>query len=310
MFVSQIVNRFNLLFNQNKKHIHMYFNRLFISVFLFISIVVFPVSAQNSLLWKISGNGLKQPSYLYGTIHMICAEDFSITPQAQAAFKNSGKLVLEVDLSQPSVMQKMQTASINKNFHNFKGDIPETDARYIDSCLMADMKMGLKQLGMLKPWALMMAYSMTTAINCSDKKTYETEFIKLAKEQHKSIGELETAEFQLAIFDSIPFQKQIEWLLKSMCEKDVYKVQFDQMIAAYKSQDINKLHQLTMDDEEMKEFADVLFFQRNKNWISGIEALAKEQSCFIAVGAGHLGGEGGLIDLLKKQGFKVKPVKK
>lgn len=288
----------------------MYFNRLLTSIILFVSIAVLPLSAQNSLLWKISGKGLKQPSYLYGTIHMICAEDFVITPQAQAAFNGAEKLILEVDLSQPSVMQKMQAASVNKNFRNFKGDISETDAHYIDSCLMADMKMGLKQLGMLKPWALMMAYTMTTAIDCKDKKTYETELIKLAKEQHKPIGELETAEFQLAIFDSIPFQKQIDWLLKSMREKTEYKALFDQMVDAYKAQDINKLHQITMEDEEMKEFAEVLFFQRNKNWIGVIEALTKEQSCFIAVGAGHLGGEGGLIDLLKKQGFKVKPVKK
>lgn len=288
----------------------MYFNRLLTSIILLVSIAVLPLSAQNSLLWKISGKGLKQPSYLYGTIHMICAEDFVITPQAQAAFNGAEKLILEVDLSQPSVMQKMQAASVNKNFRNFKGDISETDAHYIDSCLMADMNMGLKQLGMLKPWALMMAYTMTTAIDCKDKKTYETEFIKLAKEQHKPIGELETAEFQLAIFDSIPFQKQIDWLLKSMHEKAEYKALFEQMVVAYKAQDINKLNQITMDDEEMKEFADILFFQRNKNWISGIESQAKAQTCFIAVGAGHLGGEGGLIDLLKKQGFKVKPVKK
>lgn len=286
----------------------MNIKKTIIAILLVISTL--PITAQNSLLWKISGKGLKQPSFLYGTIHMICADDFILSPQVQTAFKNSDKLILEVDLSQQSAMQKMQAASINKNFHNFKGDIAETDANYIDSCLMADMKMGLKQLGMLKPWALMMAYTMTTAINCSDKKTYETEFIKLAKEQHKPIGELETAEFQLSIFDSIPFQKQMDWLLESMREKEKYKAQFSDMVTAYKLQDINKLHQLTLEDEEMKEFADVLFYQRNNNWISGIETQAKGQSCFFAVGAGHLGGKGGLIDLLKKQGYKVKPVKK
>lgn len=281
--------------------------RTLISVLALLS-PFFVTIGQQSLLWEVSGKGIK-PSYLFGTIHMICADDYVLDTTVLDAFKKSGKLVVEVDTSDPQMAQKMQGAAVNKNFRNFKSDLSETDRMFLDSCFKADLKAGLDQLGILKPWALMTFYSLSVSFNCQERKQYETELTAMAKNQQKPIGQLETFEFQLAIFDSIPMQKQHEWLMKTVREKEKGRELFAKMIAAYKAQDVEQLHKLVMEEEDMKEFADKLFYQRNENWIPVIGQMAKEQTTFFAFGAGHLGGEGGVIDLLRKSGYKVKPVR-
>lgn len=263
---------------------------------------------QKSLLWEVSGKGIK-PSYLFGTIHVICADEFVWQPNVQEAFAKSGRLVIEVNTTDPQVMQKVQGAAINKNFRNFKGDLADTDRLFLDSCLTADLKVGIDKLGILKPWALMTFYSLSLSYDCTERKQYEAELVAMAKTQNKPIGELETFEFQLSIFDSIPMQKQLDWLMKTVREKDKGKASFAKILAAYKDQDVELLNKLTMDDEDMKQLADQLFFKRNENWIPAIAQTAKEQTTFFAFGAGHLGGKGGVLDLLSKNGYKVKPVK-
>ncbi|MFT3740859.1 MAG: TraB/GumN family protein [Breznakibacter sp.] len=277
-------------------------------VFVALLLPFFMVTGQKSLLWEISGNGIKT-SYLFGTIHMVCADDFAIDAKVMDAFNRSDKLVLEIDVSDPQIMQKMQSAAVNKNFRNFKNDLTETDRFFLDSCFKADLKAGIDQLGILKPWTLMTFYSMSVSYDCPDRKQYETELSTLAKSQNKPIGQLETLEFQLAIFDSIPMQKQIDWLMETVREKNKNREIFARMIAAYKDQDVESLNQLTMEEEDMKELAPRLFFERNGNWIPVIGEMAREQPTFFAFGAGHLGGKDGVIDLLKQKGYKVKAIK-
>jgi uncharacterized protein YbaP (TraB family) len=84
---------------------------------------------------------------------------------------------------------------------------------------------------------------------------------------------------------------------------------FNEMIEVYKTQNIEKLHQLTVsEDSGIANFEDVFLNNRNQSWIPVIEDLIKKQPTFIAVGAAHLGGNKGVISLLKSKGYIVEPV--
>jgi hypothetical protein len=80
------------------------------------------------------------------------------------------------------------------------------------------------------------------------------------------------------------------------------------MVEIYKSKDINKLHQMATDDKDFGEYEAVLLNDRNKNWVPVIVNQAQQKPTFFAVGAGHLGGANGVINLLRQQGLSVKPI--
>jgi uncharacterized protein YbaP (TraB family) len=82
------------------------------------------------------------------------------------------------------------------------------------------------------------------------------------------------------------------------------------MIAAYKSQDVEKLYLGAVEDEKSDpDFQKKLLDDRNTAWIPKIEAFVKDKPTFIAVGAGHLGGKNGVIQLLRAKGYDVKAIR-
>jgi uncharacterized protein YbaP (TraB family) len=119
--------------------------------------------------------------------------------------------------------------------------------------------------------------------------------------------------YQASIFDSIPYKLQAEQLLKYVNDggsNSQVDKQFEDMIEAYKAQDIEKLGAFVKEDESgLGNYEDILIYNRNRNWVQKLKAVMPGKSLTIAVGAGHLAGENGLIKLLRKEGYTVKPVK-
>jgi uncharacterized protein len=133
--------------------------------------------------------------------------------------------------------------------------------------------------------------------------------MKLAKENKKEIQGLETMAFQAAVFDSIPYAQQAKELLKTIDSLDAYKRYFDTMVRVYKKQELKEIQNLfTKNEFGMEENQDILLDKRNKNWVKQLKEIMKKESIFIAVGAGHLVGEMGLIELLRKEGYTVRPI--
>jgi uncharacterized protein len=120
---------------------------------------------------------------------------------------------------------------------------------------------------------------------------------------------LETLAFQAAVFDSIPYKDQADELSKTIDSLSKSRSLFDSMIRAYKSQNMVAIeHILTDDDFGIEGNQDVLLNNRNKNWVGQLKEIMKKEPVFVATGAGHLPGEHGLIALLRKQGYTVRPV--
>ena len=118
---------------------------------------------------------------------------------------------------------------------------------------------------------------------------------------------LEKLQDQLNIFDSIPYEEQMDMVINSANNTSYYQASWSSLIKAYKEEDINKLNQISMEvSPELIKYDDIFLDERNSRWIPVIESLVKTKSTFIAVGAAHLGGETGVLQLLKNRGYTLK----
>ena len=277
------------------------------------------VPQDKALLWKISGNGLKKPSYLYGTIHIIPREDFKLSEATQRAFDQSKRIAYEIDLkvmmnlrSQFSLMSK----SLMAGGKTLKDLLSPEDYAFVHGKLE---KKGLppSMLERMKPmFVSTMLGSGDDAPNLAgdgDMTSVEMEFHQMAKRRKMESAGLETAEYQMAVFDSIPYQVQADLLVKSLraeSENDGKpgESEMDKMIAMYKSQDINAMQSMIGDEGEgLGKYEELLLTRRNRNWIPVMGRLMREKITFFAVGAGHLGGPEGVVALLRKEGYRVEP---
>ncbi len=261
---------------------------------------------KQSLLWSISGNGLAQDSYLFGTIHLICKDDFIMDDRILGAFEKSSQLILELDMDDPELEAKAQQLSINPEMANISDQIDETYRDDLDQFLIESYGAGLAQLGILKPFVLS---SMVTVkqMPCGDAESYEMYFTKLAQEEEKEVLGLETMEFQMGVFDQIPMDYQLEELGKMVVSNEG-KEEFKQMVAAYRSENLDELLKVMKGNEMMDTYQKLLLDDRNMNWVEGMKNHMNMMPTFFAVGSGHLPGEKGMINLLREAGYKVEPI--
>jgi uncharacterized protein len=148
------------------------------------------------------------------------------------------------------------------------------------------------------------------SIGCAAPSSYETTFVSIATNLKKPIEGLESVEDQVAALSKAPIEKQAEDLYKMALEPEKSLAQFKELVAVYKMQDSEKLTGfIAKQSADNPDFTNDLLDARNKNWIPKIEKMMKEQPTFFAVGGGHLGGENGVVNLLRKQGYTVTAVK-
>ncbi len=262
---------------------------------------------ENSLLWKISGNGLEKPSYLYGTIHMTC--NYKLSDQLAKAFAETDRIALEVDMDDPSLQAKMMKGMMMSDGQTIKGILSEDDYTQLAGFFKENVGMNLEMLDKMKPFAVS-AMLISKMVPCETPGSYEAEFMKIAKEQKEEIEGLESIESQMAIFDSIPYKDQLRDLVKMAKEGlSESKTEFKKLTALYDKEDINGLMNMMTDSEEVTgKFKETLLDKRNQNWIPVIAKKSKEKATFYGVGAMHLAGEQGVIRLLRKAGFTVEAV--
>lgn len=261
-----------------------------------------------ALLWEVKGKGLKQPSYIFGTIHAICPQDFVLAEVVKQKLQQAKQLALEVDLESPDMMATLANGALLPDSVTLRGLYTEEEYARLATYFRSTMHLDLKQLDRVKPFLL----SSMMLLQLTDCKTesYETALMQLAKKQQKPIIGLETAQDQLDAFDKIPLKKQATMLLEATQDLEEAKASFRQMVQLYKQQDVDGLLQLMQQDYGVDTFVfeEALLVERNRNWIPVMEEAAKANPTFFAVGAGHLGGEQGVLELLRKSGYTVTAV--
>jgi len=267
---------------------------------------------EKSLLWEVSGNGLTKPSYIYGTIHMICKDDASLGDSLISVIQRSDRVYFEVDMDNLMEMLSAFKDFKMRNDTTLADLLSKEDYEKVKEYM--ETKSGLLPFSQLETYKPMLASSllMESGIGCEQAVAMEQLILEEAKKNKKRVDGLETMSYQASIFDSIPYKLQAEQLLKyvndggSRSEADK---QFEEMIEAYKAQDIEKMGEFVQEDDGLGNYGDILIYNRNRNWVEKLKKLMPEKSLTVAVGAGHLAGEKGLIKLLRKAGYIVKPVK-
>jgi uncharacterized protein YbaP (TraB family) len=262
----------------------------------------------NTLLWKVSGNGLQKPSFLFGTFHLLCKDDIHFSNQLQKAMKVSDKIYMEMDMDDPSTMLGGMLYMNMKNDTTLESLYTPEEYQRLKNYFSDTLKMPVMLLQRAKPYFLV-ALLYPRMMDCSSPAGVEEELMKIAKEDKKEIKGLETIQFQASVFDSIPYGWQAKELLKNIDSFSVYKNEFETMLRFYKNQQLDSIKNLMGKSESGEEkYDDLLLNNRNKNWVKQLKQIMKNESVFVAVGTGHLVGEKGLINLLKKEGYKVEPL--
>lgn len=278
------------------------------TVFLLVSMSFGQSTPKSSLLWEITGKDLKQPSYLFGTIHIICKEDFFLPPIVTEKFTNADEIFLELDMDDPMMVLKMMQLLQLPKGQTIKQLFGDSAFKTFDEQYKKITGSSAMMFNTFKPFMLM---SMLTekSLSCTARESYEQTFIAMAAKQKKNIKGLETIEDQVAVFDSIPDSTEIANLKSMVVDFNKGVEEFKKLVAVYKTQDVDSMYRLTNQSPELMEAEDELLVKRNSKWIPIIETNMQQTSCFFAVGAAHLGGDIGIIALLRKQGYTVKPVK-
>ena len=261
-------------------------------------------SGNNSLLWQINGNGIEKPSYLFGTMHIIPKNDFFLVEGTTEAFDATDVLVMEIDIDIPFKEQlALASKMIIPNGKNLSHYMPEEDFTKLKSYLIDSIGVSEKRFNKYIQFKPFFLGGLLIKEYVGKVKSYEEYFEALRKKSNKQFMALETLDFQLSLIDTISIEKQAEGFTQ-----DELFSEFDKLLTLYANQDIEGLGKLMSDTEGFEELEYEFIVKRNTLWVEKLDKLFPTQSMFIAVGAGHLPGENGVIALLRKIGYSVEPV--
>lgn len=263
----------------------------------------------NALLWKISGNGLKEPSYLFGTLHSTCK--ITLDNSILKALEETNMVYLEIDPEDPEIPAAMQSGRDMKNGKRISTMISKEDYEMLDAFLKENNGKSLEYFDTFKPEFI--HFVLTSKIlDCPDgTKSYEQEITDITKAKNKEISGLESPYDQIGIYDTIPYEVQLEGLLKSARSNlSTNKEKAKKMMQLYADKNIEGLTDFIKksDNKTYSRYSHIILDNRNIKWISKIEKASKEKPTFFAFGVTHLAGKKGVINLLKEKGYRVEPV--
>lgn len=304
--------------------------------FLFVVLTLIALSSSAQLLWKVSGNGLEKPSYVLGTYHLASESMIDKIPGMEQALEGCDIVVGEIDyealMSQEyqtamaefmvappdSTLDKLLTneeyALVEQEFNKYLGVnlqlYNDRTPNFIRIMIMA-MKM------MKEPLDFPELQELTDMMGVQDfsfakGNGMDGAIQKRAKEMGRPSVALESIEEQLDMLQ-IPMSKQVSSLLEVCNNPDILRVQFAQfldILKAYMAQDLSKIHAFFTDAEivDAEAVGALRINERNLNWIEKLAKMIPEHACLVCVGAGHLPGDLGLLQLLRDRGYTVEPM--
>lgn len=289
--------------------------KLFITFSLLFSFL-FVANAQ--ILYKVSGNGLTKPSYLFGTHHLAPLSVFTDNQAAQAAFNEAEQVVGEIDMTgdQNALALKMQPYMIAPSDSTLSKVIPADQYANVELMLREAMPMPGVSLSNFEPFKPIIVTQQIAIMiimqNMPEFKANENldlYFLTTGKMTGKKIIALETAEQQAEIlYCNASIASQVEDLIEMANNPEEIFTQAQRLNEAYFAQDLAALYDLAKEDESNPEFFEKLLNERNNNWMTQLPGIMREGSTFIAVGCLHLAGEIGLINQLRQLGYTVESI--
>ena len=291
--------------------------------------VVAAVSINAQLLYKISGNDLEKPSYIIGTHHLAnvgFVEKINGVKEALTETEQVyGELKWDV-MANPDSLKAVQERMMLPEGQTLKTILTPEQYKRLDAFMTAKMGAGMSnpmveaQMGKLTPMALVTQFQVLLFLmnhmgEFDPSSTFDQYFQAQAQKNNLPCGGLETMSFQAQVlYGSTPMERQVEQLM-CLIDNEQFNVQMlEEMTKAFYAQDLDALKKAmdvklgTSCDSTPEEEA-ALIDNRNADWLSKMPAIMKQAPTFFAVGAGHLPGEKGVLQLLRNAGYTVEGVK-
>lgn len=267
-----------------------------------------------SLLWKISGNGLEEPSYLFGTFHLLQQEFLETKPVVLEKFQASEQVMVEVEIDSSQIQQLSMMSIMQDDL--ISNHLTKEQQNLLSDVLVSLLGVGLEQVDRVKPMALSATISILQyqALLGEEMTKYEGElidqwFVSEGKRTGKELVYFETMEEQMnLLFNSMTVSEQAELLIGHLEDEEETNALIRNLFDCYTSEKTACLAEIGEEMYEEMPAATAFLDVRNENWMDQIPARMKEMPSFIAVGALHLTGEMGLIEMLRREGYRVEPV--
>jgi uncharacterized protein len=289
--------------------------RMFWFLQLIMLVLLFLSSAQaqdgsKSFLWKVKSD--KNIVYVHGSIHCLKEEFYPLAMKIENAFDESDVLVLELDLkADPARIQELiLRAGLYPDGDSLRNHI----SRETYDLMIAEFrKYGpamIDRVEKLRPWvaAITLDALELQRMGCRPELGIDQYF--RAKAVDKKVLALETPEFQMAVLSRLNEVDQDALLLSTIRELNTIEKELAILLNAWKTGDEEKMEGLLFGQmsryPHLAPFFDKMIYQRNRDMTSKIEGYLKGGGTyFVVVGAGHLTGKKGIIDLLRKKGYSV-----
>ncbi len=288
---------------------------------LILAVMAIALAAQAQLLWKVSGNGLGRPSYIIGTYHFAPASMIDQIPGMAQAFEDCDIVLGEIDNEEITgtkaqmAMAQAMMAPVDSTLDKLYSPEDYAIVEQVFNKYFGGMGVTLSQMKMLKPSAISVQMQAMQAVkyfpNFNPNDLIDMAVQKRANEMGRPSGGLETVDEQIDLLFNSPLTEQAESLLEACKKDDLFVVQSSALVEAYMAQDLAKIEEVMTDPEiggDDAEAMDELIYDRNRNWVVKLVKIMPERACLVCVGAGHLPGEQGLLQLLRDRGFTVEPM--
>lgn len=274
---------------------------LFSVIVLFLAVNIY---SQN-LLWKITGKGIKEPSYLFGTIHITDKRVFSFDSTVYKALDDCDALALEM------IMDEIKKEDVEKHMLLQKGTIKdlytEEEWKVVEKTFKEKTGSNIALFLKMKPFFV---YSQLIQAGMSKDmpEALDLFLLKKYRSEKKTVLGIEVLADQIGAIDQISLKEQGQMLYKALQDTSKETEQFDEMINTYVKQDLDGMLEMMKDSSLPEKFNQAFLVGRNIKMADNIAKYSKKQPTFNAIGAAHLPGEKGVIALLRKKGMTVDPV--
>lgn len=290
--------------------------------------LVCALTANAQLLYSISGKDLKKPSYVFGTFHIANTPFVEKVAGIRTALDNTSQVYGELkwdDMTNPDSLRAMQAHMMLPEGKTLQTVLNADQYKKLNALLKQYMGVDLNnpvvgaQMGRLSPAALLtqlnvLQYMAAHMGEFDPTNTIDQYFQVQAKNNNEPVGGLETMEFQMGVLFGASFERQVAQLDCFLNHTDYYASLTERMAKAYYAQDVKTLLDIMNEKfdaacDATPDEMDQLLYRRNADWAKRMPAIMTEKPTLFVVGAGHLPGERGVIELLKAQGYTVEAVK-
>ncbi|GAB4277487.1 MAG: hypothetical protein Kow0068_00610 [Marinilabiliales bacterium] len=256
------------------------------------------------MLWEISGKGINK-SYLYGTIHIQDKRVFQYDPIVEEKIKECDAYAMEL------LLDEIDKEELEKSMYMKKTTIKEllTQEEYklLDSLMKAKTGMGLILFNKMKPFFIS-SQLMQTDMSKDMEDALDMHFLKIARQEGKLTFGIEKLSDQVQAIDKISLKDQCKMLMESLNDTTQATASFDNLLKAYLEANLDTMIILSSDTSLPELFNKAFLIDRNKGMAKNIIKICKKHKTFNAIGAAHLGGKDGVIELIRKKGYIVKPI--